>query len=191
MLNAAFAQFRNMDQTFQILINAGKCAKLCQTGDITFHQLSFFVVFNVLGPRVGQQAADGKANAFALAVNADDLDINFLTDFEHFAGMIDPFPGNLGKVNQAIGTVDVYKSTKLGQAGHAPFALIALIDLFEQAFFECLARFLRSGFLREDQSAALPVDLDHPHNHRLTNHGAPTLFGGISLVSHPASQADL
>jgi len=40
VLNALFADFGDMDQTFHIICNPGKCAKLGQAGDSAFHKLT-------------------------------------------------------------------------------------------------------------------------------------------------------
>jgi hypothetical protein len=44
MLDALFADFRNVDQSFQIFFEPGKCTELGQAGDRSFNQLSLLVV---------------------------------------------------------------------------------------------------------------------------------------------------
>jgi len=63
-------------------------------------------------PRVTLQRADGQADAFLLAVDADDLDLDFLPNFQDLVGVLDAFPGKLGKVHQAVGAVDVDESAE-------------------------------------------------------------------------------
>ena len=63
-----------------------------------------------------------------LAVDVDDLDLDFLPHFEHLVGMLDAIPGKLGEVDEAVGAVDVDEGAEIGQAGDA-----AGVDL---AFFQ-------------------------------------------------------
>ena len=87
-------------------------------------------------PRDPPQLANGQADAFLLAVDGDDLDFDILTDLEHFAGVIDPVPGDLGEVDEAVGAVDVDESAKFSQAGDAPGADFAFFEFLDDAFFE-------------------------------------------------------
>ena len=90
----------------------------------------------------------------------DDLDFDFLADLEHFAGMIDAFPGDLGEVHQAISAADVDESAKFSQAGNTPGADIAFVQVVDDAFLEGFAGFGGSLAFGEDQAAAFAVHFD-------------------------------
>ena len=70
-----------MDQTFQVFIQPCKGSKLGQVGDGTFHQLAFLEMGNFYHPWIWQQLTNGKADALALLVNGDHLDLDFLAHF--------------------------------------------------------------------------------------------------------------
>jgi hypothetical protein len=105
------------------------------------------IFFDLLHPGIRLQLADRKTNALAVAVHADNPDLDFLADFEHLIGVLDAVPGDLGQVDQAIGAVDIDESAKVCQAGYSPGALCAFLELIQQAVLEvsrvsCRARTL-------------------------------------------------
>src|SRR5690606_9836799 len=179
------AQFGYVDQTFEIIINACKGAELGEMGDRPLNQHTFFDLFHTVEPGIFLKLADRQTNALAFLVHADDLDLDFLPDFKDLAGVLDAIPGDLRQVNQAVGTVNVDESAKICQAGHAPRADIAFLQLVQQAFFKGLARFLQRQALREDQAAAFAINFDHTHFDVVPNHLTPALFRGIALAGRP------
>ena len=87
VFDALLADFGDVDQTFQVFFKVGKCAELGQAGEEGFHQHTDLVARGAVRPGVVLQLADGQANAFLFAVDADNLDLDILPDFEHFTGM--------------------------------------------------------------------------------------------------------
>ena len=192
VLNAIFAQFRDVDQAFEIVLaDAGEGAELGEVGNRTFYQLAFSQVLDLFEPGVFLHAADGKANALPIPINADDLYLNFLPNFQDFVRVLDAFPRYLGEVNKPICAFNINESAEIGQAGHAACADIADIQVFQQAVFERFAGFVDGLPFRQDQAAAFAVYLDDNHGDRLTNHLAPALVGRIAAGVHPPHQAHL
>ncbi len=189
--DALFAELGDVDQAFQVLIQLGKSAEFGQVGDDPLDQLAFMQAFDLAGPGIGQQLADGKANALTFVVNADHLDVYFLPNFEHILGMIDMLPGDLGEVDQPIGALDVDERAEIGQAGDPPCAHIAFFQLVEQAFLEGIAGLFEGGALGKNQPAAFPINLNHPYRDRLFDHLSPALFRGAARSVHAAQHANL
>src|SRR3970040_34780 len=86
--------------------------------DRAFDQLAIFDPFQLFHPGVILELADGQPDALALPVDADHLYPDFLPDLEDFLGMVNPLPGDLGQVYEAVGAFDIYKSPKVSQAGY-------------------------------------------------------------------------
>ncbi len=191
VLDALLADLRDVNQAFEHVIQAGERAELGQAGNGALDQLADLVLLNVLGPGVALQLAQGEADALLLFVDADDLDLDFLPHLEHFGGVLDALPGNLGEVHQAVRAVDVDKSAEISQAGDAAGANFALGQLFDDALFDRLAGLVGGGPLGEDQAAALAVNFDHADIQLFADHLAPALLRGISGHGSPAREAHL
>ncbi len=143
MSNALLTQFRNMDQTFQIIIQAGKRAELGQMGDRTLDQLAFFQLASFEQPGIRKQLTDRQANALAFLIDRNHLYLDLLAYLQRFVRMLDAFPTDLRQVNQAISAVNIDKSTKISQAGHTTGANIAILKLIQQTILNGLAGFLQ------------------------------------------------
>ena len=94
MLHSLIADLGNVYQPFQVLIQSGKSPELGQMRDRAFDQLSFFQCLHVLDPGVFLKLADRKTNPLPFAIDTDDLDLDLLSNREHFPGMFNPVPGN-------------------------------------------------------------------------------------------------
>src|SRR5206468_6343310 len=85
-------------------------------------------------PRIVQQLLHAERNAVGLVVDLDDLDLHGLADGEHFGRVVDPAPGDIGDVEQAIDAAEVNERTVIGDVlDHAVDHL---------TFFEVLHQFL-------------------------------------------------
>ena len=103
--------------------------------------------------------------------------------------MFDAFPRDFGKVNQAVGAVNVDEGTKISQAGYASGADGANGKFVEQSVFERLAGLVERFTFRENQTTAGTVNFDNVDLNRFTNELAPAFFGGVARGT--TSQADL
>src|SRR5271157_3650278 len=186
MLDARLADLGNMDESFQIAFQASKCTELGQTGDDPFNQLTDLKFLNLSLPRVVGEGTDRETDALLLVVNADDLDFDFLTDFEHLGGVLDAVPGYFGKVHEAIRPVDIDKGTEIGQAGYPPGADLAFVQFLNHALLDRLACLAGSSPFREDQAAAFAVHFDDADGDRLADHFAVALVWGFSGHLHAA-----
>jgi len=115
-----------VNQAFDVVFDAGKGAEFGQAGNGALNQLTNLILGSLVTPRILKQLANGQADAFLVAVDGDDLDLDVLPDFENFTGMLNAVPGDFGEMNQTIGAANVDESAKLGQAGNAPGADFAL-----------------------------------------------------------------
>ncbi len=131
-----------MDQPFEFFVQLCKCPKLGKVGDGAFHQLAFLKMLHLQNPWVGLQLANGQANALALLVNGDHLDLDFLSHFKHLAGMVNTLPADFRQVYQSIRAIDIDKRPKICQRGDPSGFHVALLQLIQQAVFDGLACFL-------------------------------------------------
>jgi hypothetical protein len=101
----------NVDQSLPDSPQAGKRTELGQTGDGSSTNMRAGSARRAAS-RVFQQLANGQANAFLVAVNADHLHFDFLTNLQHLGRMLNAIPGNLGEVHQTVCAGNIDESTK-------------------------------------------------------------------------------
>src|SRR5690606_14136852 len=112
-------------------------------------------------PRVGLELLHAERDTVALMVDAHDLDLDGLADRQHFGRVVDPAPGDIGDVQEAIDAAQVNEGTVIGDVlDHAVdhLALFELLDDFRTLFG---ARFLENGAARHDDIAAALVHLEN------------------------------
>src|SRR5690606_25863048 len=82
-------------------------------------------------PRIGLQLLHAQADAVALVVDADDLNLDRLADVEHFGRVVDATPGDVRDVQQTIDAAQIDERTIVGDVlDHAvdDLAFLELLD---------------------------------------------------------------
>ena len=124
-----------------------------------------------VAPRIGLDALEAQADALALLVDPQHLDLDLLADLEHLARVRDREPGQLGDVDQAVGPAEIDEGAELGQAAHGALAHLADLDLVQQLLAMLALPAAAGGPLRHDQAAALAVDFDDLDRDGLADEG--------------------
>ena len=104
MIDALVGKLRNVDQALDLrrINQLGERAKFGQLGDLALHQLADIVFNRHCVPGVLHQTIHAQANAFAIRVDADDLDFDLVANLQQFARVGDMLPGQFGQMNQAL-----------------------------------------------------------------------------------------
>ena len=135
--------FGNVDQAFDARLQFDERAVVGDVG----HAAGELGAHRILGldafPRIGLELLHAQADAVALVVDADDLDLDGLADRQHFRRMVDTAPGDVGDVQQAVDAAEVNERTVIGDVlDHAvdDLAFLELLDdfgaLLSTALFE-------------------------------------------------------
>ena len=151
-LIAELHDFRGMDilvgpihlgdvhQTLNTLFDFGKTAIVGEVGDLGDNTATLGVAAGDLYPRVLAQLLEAQRYAVALAIELEDFDIHFLSDFHDLARVLDALPGHIGDVQQPVDTAEVYKRAVIGKVlDHALHGL---------SFLQVLQQFLALGTVR-------------------------------------------
>src|SRR4029450_13754306 len=106
--------FRNVDQTFDARLQLDERAVVGDVGDAAGEA----GIQRILGldalPRIVQQLLHDERDAGGLGGDLDDLDLHGLADGEHFGRVIDPAPGDIGDVQQAVDAAEIDERTVIG-----------------------------------------------------------------------------
>ena len=127
----------NVYQTLNTLFDFGKAAIIGEVGDLGDNTATLGVAAGDLYPRVLAQLLEAQRHAVALAIELEDFDIHFLSDFHDLARVLDTLPGHISDMQQPVDTAEVYKRAVIGQIfDHALHGL---------TFLQVLKQFLALG----------------------------------------------
>src|SRR5229473_2946333 len=135
--------FRDVDQAFDARFQFDERAVVGDVGDAAGEAR----IKRVLGldalPRIVKQLLHAERDAVGLVVDLDDLDLHGLADGEHFGRVIDPAPGDIGDVQEAVDAAEIDERTVVGDVldhavDHLPLfeILHQFLALFGAGLFE-------------------------------------------------------
>ena len=153
-------KFGKVNKSLNAILNAGEGPERGNLGDGACDDLTGDVALLHGSPGIDFGAFDGQGDFFLLFIDTQDLDFNFLADFEYFAGMIDAAPGELADMNQSVCASQVNKCAKVGEVTDHTMAHFAWFQLIEQFFTAPLPPFLSGEPLGEDQAVSRAINLD-------------------------------
>ena len=113
-------------------------------------------------PRGGGLLLETEGDALTVEVDAEHLDLEFLLELDHLRGVVDPAPGHVGDVEQAVDTAEVDEHTEVGDVLDRTGADLALLDVLEEGLLLLLTLLFEELPARHDDVHALRVDLDDP-----------------------------
>src|SRR5581483_2489638 len=142
------------------IFDACKGTKGSDLGDDTCYHLARSIALLNGRPGINLGAFDRERDLFLLFINAQDLNLNFLTNVEYLAGVIDATPCQLADMDQSVGTAQIDECSKVGKVANDALAHFAGFQFIEQFLATALAPFLNGQALREDQAIARSIDLD-------------------------------
>ena len=126
--------FGDVDQTFDARLQFHEGAVVGDVGDAALETGADRELGLDALPRIVEQLLHAERDAVGLVIDLDDLDLHLLADIEHLGRMIDPAPGDIGDVQQAVDAAEVDEGAVVGDVlDHA-------VD--DLTFFEVLHQFL-------------------------------------------------
>src|SRR5579884_1278316 len=149
-----------MDQALDAILDASEGAKRSNLGNRAGNKLADLIPLLHRRPGIDLGPLDGEGDLLFLLVDAQHLDFNFLPDFENLTWMIDPAPGKLADMYQAVRAAQINEGAKVGQVTDDALAHFSGFEFIEQLLAAALTPLLHSEPLREDQAVTRPVNLD-------------------------------
>src|SRR3546814_15014741 len=108
-----------------------------------------------LFPRIAFELLHAEADALGVAVDADDLHLDRVTDVDDFARVVDALVAHVGDMEQAVDAAEVDERTIIGDVLDRAFDDMAFFEVLDQARTLFGPRFLEGG--KERRSAAQRV----------------------------------
>src|SRR5580693_8384356 len=152
--------FRDVDQAFDARLQFNERAVVGDVGDAAGEaRIERILRLDAL-PRIVQQLLHAERDAVGFVIDLDDLHLHRLADGQNFGRMVDPAPGDIGDVQQAVDAAEVDERTVIGDV------LDDTVD--DLTFFEILHQFLallgaglfQHGAARHHDVAAAAIHLE-------------------------------
>src|SRR3984893_2310719 len=146
--------FRDVDQAFDARLQFDECAVVGDVGDAAGEAgIERILRLDAL-PRIVQQLLHAERDAVGLVVDLDDLDLHGLADGQHFGRMIDPAPGDIGDVQEAVDAAEVDERTVIGDVLDDTVDDLTLFEVLHQFLALLGAGLFQHGTARHHDVAA-------------------------------------
>ena len=128
-------------------------------------------------PGIRHELLVAERDALGARVVLEHDDVDLVADAHHFRGMRDAAPRHVGDVEQAVDAAEVDERAVIGEVLHRAAEHLALRERIERRLLLLGVLFLDEDLAREDDVAALLVDLDDPHAQLLPLQGVEVADG--------------
>src|ERR1700754_4943865 len=153
--------FRNVDQAFDARLQFDERAVVGDVGDAAGEaRIERILRLDAL-PRIVEQLLHAERDAVGLVVDLDDLDLDGLADGQHFRRVIDPAPGDIGNVQEAVDAAEVNERTVIGDVLDHAVDHLTLFEVLHQFLALLGAGLFQNRAARHHDVAAAVVHLEN------------------------------
>src|SRR5438445_3500328 len=161
--------FRDVDQAFDARLQLDERAVVGDVGDAAGKARVQRILRLDPLPRIVQQLLHAERNAVGLVVDLDDLDLDRLADGQDLGRVIDPAPGDIGDVQQAIDAAEVDERTVIGDVLDHAVDHLALFEVLHQFLALLGAGLFENRAARHHDVAAAAVHLENLERLRIVH----------------------
>src|SRR5882762_4879545 len=152
--------FRDVDQAFDARLQFDERAVVGDVGDAAGEaRIERIFRLDAL-PRIVQQLLHAERDAVGLVVDLDDLDLHGLADGEHLGRVIDPAPGDIGDVQEAVDAAEVDERTVIGDVLDDAVDDLAFLEILHQFLALFGAGLFQNRAARHHDVAATAIHLE-------------------------------
>src|SRR6202171_4557374 len=163
--------FRDVDQAFDARLQFDERAVVGDVGDAAGEAR----VQRILGldalPRIVQQLLHAERDTVGLMGDCDDLDLDGLADGEHLGRVIDPPPGDIGHMQQAVDAAEINERTVIGDVLDHAVDHLTLFEILHQFLALLGAGLFENRAARHHGVAAAAVHLEDLERLRVVHQG--------------------
>src|SRR4051812_15162435 len=149
--------FRDVDQAFDAWLQFDERAVVGDVGDAAGEARVERILRLDALPRIVQQLLHAERDTVGLVVDLDDLDLDGLADGEHLGRVIDPAPGDIGDVEQAVDAAEINERTVIGDVLDHAVDHLALFEVLHQFLALLGAGFFENRAARHHDVAAAAI----------------------------------
>src|SRR5690625_720128 len=155
--DVADSQFRNVNETLDAVFDAHERTEGNELGDLAGHNLADGVGAREGLPRVFLRCLKRQGNAFAVHVHVENLDGDFLADFDNLVGVVDVLPGQFGDVHETVYATQVHECTEVDDRRDHTGAYLALLQLLQEGGAHLGLGLFQPGATRQNHVIAVLI----------------------------------
>ena len=121
-----------MNQTFNTVFDLNEATVVRNVRDLAEHTRMRRVATCEILPRIITELLHAKRNTLALAIELEDLDVDFLTNVHNLGRMLDALPGHIGDVQQTVDATEIDERAVIGEVLDDALDRVAFLQLFQQ-----------------------------------------------------------
>src|SRR5450432_1353381 len=152
--------FRDVDQAFDARLQFDERAVVGDVGDAAGEARVERILRLDALPRIVQQLLHAERDTMGFVVDLDDLDLHGLADSQDFGRVIDPAPGDIGDVQQAIDAAEINERTVIGDVLDDAVDDLALFEILHQFLALFGAGLFENRAARHHDVAAAAIHLE-------------------------------
>src|ERR1700733_2392015 len=153
--------FRDVDQAFDARLQFDERAVVGDVGDAAGEPR----IERILGldalPRIVQELLHAERDAVGFVIDLDDLHLHRLADGQNFGRVVDPAPGDIGDMQQAVDAAEVDERTVIGDVLDHAVDDLALFEVLHQLLALLGAGLFQHGTARHHDVAAAAIHLEY------------------------------
>src|SRR5579863_2779421 len=150
----------DVHQTFDPRLQLDERAVIRDRHDLAMDTRADRILRRDVLPRIALELLEPEADALALPIDVENLDLEFLADVHQLRGMRDPPPRHVGDVQQSIDATEIDERTEVGDVLDDAFAHLILLQLLHQLLALARALGLEDHAARDDDVPPALVELD-------------------------------
>src|SRR6202521_4463435 len=160
---------RDVDQAFDARLQFDERAVVGDVGDAAGEARVERILRLDALPRIVQQLLHAERNAVGLVVDLDDLDLDGLADGQDLGRVIDPAPGDIGDVQQAVDAAKVDERTVIGDVLDHAVDHLTLFEVLHQLLALLGAGLFQNRAARHHDVAAAAIHLENLERLRIVH----------------------
>src|SRR5277367_241767 len=162
--------FADVNQAFDALFEFDERSVISDADHASVDVRADWITMLRIQPRIGSELLESERDALLLFVVLEHLHLNLIADVDQIARVREPSPRHVGDMQQAIDAAHVNERTILGEILDDAGKDAALFEMLERlvALFSLL--FFQKLLTRNDDVAALLIELDDGDFHGLALH---------------------
>src|SRR5262245_13475431 len=153
----------HVDQPFDARLELDERAVVGEAHDLAAHARADGIALLHRGPRILHELLVAERDALCSRVVLQHGDVDFVIDLEQLGGMADATPRHVGDVQQAVDAAEVDERAVVGDVLHRAAQDLAFGERFQRRLLLLGVLLFEQRLAREDDVAALLVDLDDAH----------------------------
>src|SRR5271165_1898176 len=164
------SHFADVHQSFDPLLQFDKGAVIGDADHASVDVRAHGIAMLRIQPRIRRELLKAQRYALLVLVVLQHLYLNLVADIDQVARVRQTSPGHVGDVQQPVDSTHIHKGAVLGKVLNDPRKDAAFFQVFERFTALLVLLFFQQLFARDHNIAALFVQFDDGHFHRLTLH---------------------